>query len=219
MRSNPLLLTLLAIAVSVIPARADLTEAATVPATAAVPVALRHELGQSYMYLRVHDDSLIVRVEMTVEDLGRALGTGWTAETFGNADLERELDRVRAYMEPRFELAAGGSAFPLRFRAPEVLDLGVATYATLTYVVDGIGEIPDEIEIEMTWLFDIESDHLNMLVIEHNWKTSTFNNEANVSLIFSPRSPEQSLDRPHRVYQPALFYLRKLTQYCPNFFA
>ena len=43
-------------------------------------------------------------------------------------------------------------------------------------------------------LFEVDDLHRNMLVIEHNWKTATFNNEAGISLIFSPRNPRQTLD-------------------------
>lgn len=75
-----------------------------------------------------------------------------------------------------------------------MLDLGIANYVALTYVAHEIGEIPDLVDVEFTALFEVDSDHRNMLIIEHNWKTATFNNEANVSLIFSPRSPRQTLD-------------------------
>ena len=42
--------------------------------------------------------------------------------------------------------------------------------------------------------FDEDSAHRNALIVEHNWKTATFNNEAGISAIFSPGSPRQSLD-------------------------
>jgi hydrogenase/urease accessory protein HupE len=153
-----------------------------------------HDPGQSYLYLRVYDDSLIVRVEMAVADVERVLGLGWDPNDVSAADVAAQAERIRAYVEPKVALAALGSGLPLRFRESGLLDLNTSDYATLTYVAEGWTGIPDEIDVEFTVVFEVDSDHRNMLIIEHNWKTATFNNEGNVSLIFSPRNSRQTLD-------------------------
>lgn len=191
MRTAALLLTGLALAPPVTAMSAETGAALT---GAAAPAMLFHELGQSYMYLRVHDDSLVVRLEITIEDLGRALGTGWTTDNFDQVRLESEEDRIRAYVEPRFDLSAGGEPLPLRYVGAEVHYLEIADYVTLTYATDGTGQTPHLIDVEYAVLFEVNENHRNLLVIEHHWGTATFNNEANVSLIFSPRSSRQTLD-------------------------
>lgn len=155
---------------------------------------VRHELGQSYMFLRVHDDSLVVRVEITVEDIERVLGFGWDIESVSVPDVQSRLDSIRAYAEPRFSLSVDGSPLPLRFDNVDVRYLEITDYVVLTYLIEGLDEAPAEVDVMYSVLFEVDDTHRNILVIEHHWKAATFNNEANISLIFTPRSPQQTLD-------------------------
>lgn len=168
--------------------------AAAAAATTSAPNPAPHEPGQTYIYLRVYDDSLVVRVEMAVVDAERVLGFGWDPAAVSAADVRNVEARLRAYVEPKVALRTEGTELTLQFRESGLLDLGTRSYLTLTYEADGWTGIPDEIEVEFTPVFEVDADHRNMLIVEHNWKTATFNNEGNVSLIFSPRSSTQTLD-------------------------
>lgn len=154
-----------------------------------------HELGQSYIFLRVHDDSIVVRLEITVADLERALRMGWNPEgQVSRDDVDAHLQRILEYVRQRFLMEAGGSPLPLRFTGYDVRHVEIAEYVMLSYTIDGIAPVPDLIDVEYPVLFELDRDHRNLLVIEHNFKTGTFNNESNVSLIFSPSNPRQTLD-------------------------
>lgn len=192
--SVPLALVVSAVACDGIAAVEFDRASAPAVATTALPIPIPHELGQSYLYLRVYDDSLVVRVEMFVGDVERVLGLGWDPEAVTLADVRAAEARAQAYIDQKLSLSAGGTELPLRFRESGLLDLDGNDFMLLTYEADGWTGIPDEIDVEFTPMFEVESDHRNMLVIEHNWRTATFNNEANVSLIFSPRNSRQTLD-------------------------
>lgn len=170
--------------------------AAPLPAIAAPapPPAAAHELGQSYMFLRVFPDSVGVRVEVTTADLERALGFGWDPGAVDDAQLRARLDSIRRWLEPRFSIAAAGNPLPIRFTGFDTRHIDIADYVLLNYVIDEVDGVPDQLDIRFSVLFDQDADHRNLLVIEHNWQTGTFNNEGNVSLIFSPRRPAQTLD-------------------------
>lgn len=159
------------------------------------PGVAAHEIGQSYMFLRIYDDSVVVRLEITVADLEAALGFGWDLEAgVALPAIESRLDSIRAYVEPRFSLSADGAVLAARYQSVEMRFLDFADFVLLEYVIDGLEEIPDEVDAHYSVLFEVDSQHRNFLVIEHNWKTATFNNEANISLIFTPRTTTQSLD-------------------------
>lgn len=155
-----------------------------------------HELGHSYLYLRVYDDSLVARIEVTAEDLEETLGFGWDPDAgISEADVARHLDSIRAYVEPRFRLGtADGGTFDPVFRGTDLLVVPQGTFVKLEYFMGETEGIPDEIEAEMTLFFDVDRTHRNLLMVEHNWRTATFNNEAEVSLIFTPGRSAQTLD-------------------------
>lgn len=155
----------------------------------------RHELGQSYIFLRVYADSIEVRVEITLDDLDRVLGTGWASDAGVTAEeVGAHLDVVKAYLRSHLAIAAAGREVPLRFVKHDVTDRGIAEYALLHFMIDDIVDLPTALEVEFPVLFDIDAKQRNMLVIEHNWRTTTFNQESNIAAIFSPSSPRQTVD-------------------------
>lgn len=175
-----------------------LVVAATAAPVAATPRADAddaHELGQSYVFLRVYSDSLIVRLEIAAPDLERALALGWDPDVPPTlAQIEDRLGSIRAYVEPRLSMESASGPLTLRFRGFNARYVDIADFVLLEYEVEGWDGIPDEIEVTYSVIFELDSNHRNMLVIEHNWRTATFNNEAIISLIFSPRSATQTLD-------------------------
>lgn len=166
------------------------------PAPAPAPLSsASHELGQAYIYLKVYDDSLLARVEVTVADLEEALGFGWDPEAgISPEELAARLDSVRAYVEPRFSLGTSEGKFEPVFRDFDLLKVPFGTFVQLEYWVSETDGIPDEIDAEMTVLFDVDRTHRNFLLVEHNWRTATFNNEGEVSLVFTPGRSTQTLD-------------------------
>lgn len=164
-------------------------------ASSATGPAPRHDVGQSYMFLRVYDDSMVVRLEIAAAHLESALAFGWDVdEGVSLAQIEQQLGAIRAYAETRFEITAAGGVMHAEFRGVDAMSINIGDFVQLEYLIEGVEGIPDVVEISYSVLFDIDSLHRNFLVIEHNWKTATFNNEAVFSLIFSPRNARQSLD-------------------------
>lgn len=151
-----------------------------------------HAVGQSYAFVRVYDDAIEVRLEITSADLNRALqidlGDPLTVE-----DVERHLDAIRSYVESRLWTGTPQGDLPLRYTGYDIRSLNLGDYVLLHYYTEELAEIPEQIDIEYAVLFDFDTNHRNLLVIEHNWSTATFNNESNVSLIFSPSNPRQTL--------------------------
>lgn len=160
-----------------------------------VQSAVAHDIGQSYIFLRVFDDRIDVRVEITAADLDRVLGLSLYAdEQLTREEASPHLDAILSYVAQHLQLRAANRDLALRFERHEVLDLDFADFLLLNYTIKDLEAIPDEIDVTFGVVLDVDRDHINMLVIEHNWKTATFNNEANVSLVFTPPDRRQTLD-------------------------
>lgn len=155
----------------------------------------RHVLGQSYIFLRVYDDSIEVRLEIRVDDLDRVLHFGWNSEAgVAREDLAARIDSILAYVRPRFALGLGDRPLPLRYIGHDLRELPVADYVMLSFMIDGLAPMPAQIDVTYPIFFDLDDKHRNLLVIEHNWRTTTFNQESNIALIFEPSRPRQTLD-------------------------
>jgi hypothetical protein len=145
------------------------------------------------MFLRMHTDSVIVRLELFTEHLNRALGLGWEdgAETT-REQVAAQLPAIRGYAEANFTVDAGGRPFIPVYRSFDTRVAEPGQFVLLEYLV--AVPPPERLTVTFTPFFEGDDRHRNMLVIEHDWRTATFNNEGNVSLIFSPQSPTQVLD-------------------------
>jgi len=157
----------------------------------AAPVA--HEPGQGYMFLRVHGDSMVVRLELLAGHLDEALQLGWGAETPTIEQVEAVLPRLREYAEANMAIALEGQDLPLRFNSVSNRFVDFGEFVILEYALD-LSPTPDELEFTFTPFFELYSQHRNIQVVEYNWMTGTYNEETNITLIFSPSSTTQTLD-------------------------
>ena len=165
-------------------------------ASAAAP----HARGQSYVYFRIYDDSTQVRVEITVNDLNEALSLDMphrsgVSDAAVRSAIATHLDSIRAYVEGHLQIATADGPISLRFRDHELLRVGLTgDFVLLNYDVEGLTTRPDAFDVTYTAMFDIDAQHRNMVIVEHNWKTNTFNNEGNVAFILRPGAPQGTLD-------------------------
>lgn len=155
--------------------------------------AAAHAPRQGYMFLRLYSDSAVVRLELNVADLEAVLRLGWAAAVRPTrAQVLTELPRIRGYAEAHFALGDGTSNVAPAFRDFSFRGADNAEYLLLEYTVDR--PLPDSLSITLTPFFEIDDVHRNLVVIEHNWRTGTFNNESGVSMILSRSEATQVLD-------------------------
>jgi len=154
-----------------------------------------HALGQSYIFLSVFEESIEGRVEIPVTALNDALGLDFrTDQTVVEEDVDRRINAILEYVVERVRLAPNGIPAEIRVTQHHLFSVSFTQYVVVQFIIDGLAEPPEFVNIDFSAIFDVDSEHRGLLVIENNWKTSTFNNEANVSLIFAPDSREQRLD-------------------------
>jgi hypothetical protein len=166
--------------------------AAWAPTTAVATAA--HAPQQAYMFLLVYTDSAVVRVEVATKDVERALSFGWDPKTrLTREQVEAKIAAIRAYVEPRFAVGDSANRIVPVYRTFALRETEVGEYLYLEYAV--AQPLGAQVPITLTPFFEFnEATRQNMVVIQHNWRTGTFNNEGNVSLILSPRDPTQTLD-------------------------
>jgi hypothetical protein len=165
--------------------------AAAAPAPA---VASAHAPEQAYLFFKVYTDSTLVRLELAVPDLIRALSLSWDPKARPTREqIETSLAAIRGYVEPRFAVGAGATRITPAYRRFDVRGTEAGVYVLLEYAA--AQPLGRDVPITLTPFFEFdEATRRNMVVIEHNWRTGTFNNEGNVSLILSPQEPTQTLD-------------------------
>jgi HupE / UreJ protein len=155
--------------------------------------ATAHAVGQSYIFLRVYDDSLVVTFELTTKDLDRRLQFGWDQKKVTKADVEAKLPAIRTYIEDHVMLATSNGQLTPTYQSFDMLFLEIADFVLVRYVIKGTRGIPSELAVTYDAMFDVDANHRNYLVIAHNWKTGTFNSDL-IAGVFTPDAPSISID-------------------------
>lgn len=152
-----------------------------------------HSPGQSYIFLRIHDNKIAGTFEITLRDLNKALNLQSADDQINAANLNARIDVVHNYYKEKVKFFEGENPLPIRFTGTDMRQLQIGQYVLLNFIIIEDKATPEGIDIDYSVLFDNDPDHLGLLVIEQFWNANIYNNERHVSLIFSPQNHRQQL--------------------------
>lgn len=154
-----------------------------------------HSLGQTYLYLSFSESSVDARFEVGPQDLNLALGLDLpTDHTMTLADIEPVSQQIVDYLLSHAAIAPDGEVRKLVFREHTIRDTQTLQFVLSRFVIEGLTAAPEFIDVEYAVLLDEDPKQSGLLVVENDWKSHTFENEAGVSLIFDGNSRAQRLD-------------------------
>ena len=157
--------------------------------------AIAHALGQSYLYFHVGESAIEARAEMTVRDLNVVLALGLpTDRKVRGEDIEPHLEQIKAYVSDNLSIGDGAQTYDLVFQGHSFLNTTFAQFLQLSYAVKGFQALPNALQIAYDVFLAEQPQHTNLVLIEQNWKTGTFANESNASLIYADPDQAQTLD-------------------------
>lgn len=154
-----------------------------------------HRFNESYVYFDVTEDSLGGRVEATLTDLTRIQqGLPEVRESLTENEVLQSKEAFFDYFEDRMQLSSGGTPYEVSFDDISFFGSSVDTFAQLHFTVLGIDTTPTTIEMSYDGLFsDVDPDHRGYALIGSNTRNGMDENEAYISLVFSPGDGTQAL--------------------------
>lgn len=154
-----------------------------------------HALEQSYVYLNLNNEQVTGRIEIAVTDVNTALSLNLpTDKTLAMASFEPHAEQLKDYLRSRVGIAAPGHNDTLKFGEVTLFTLPLVQFIVVQFELDSALGIPPTLEIDYSVLFDKKPEHAAFVVIENNWKTGTFDNEAQFALVFNKGDNSQTLD-------------------------
>lgn len=170
-----------------------------------------HSKGQTYLYLSISEQDIMVRFEVSPEDLNKALRLGLATDgSLSIADLQSHSQVIADYLTGRTTIAPDGKRADLRFEQHTIRDTEASQYVLSHFAIDDLPQRAERIDFDYNVLLDEDSKHSGVLVIENDWKSHTFANEAGVSLVFTNDSRKQSLDLTSSSYLRGLLGMVRL---------
>ena len=155
--------------------------------------AFGHKLGQSYAYLRIYDDKITGRFEIILDDLNRALSRDGAGPPITKENLHEHLAEIHDYYRANVRFTVDGEQLPYQFTGYDTLN-AQALFVLLDFNLLEDQTTPDLIDVDYSVMFEVESTHTGMVLIEQYWRGNIFNNESRPSLVFSTSNRSQQLD-------------------------
>ena len=143
-----------------------------------------HEPNHSYLYMRIYGEAIGGRIEVTAADINQALGLNLNDE-MTMEELQPHLPALQEYLKSKVTFSNGQKPYSIRFTEPEILDLNeTIDFLRCHFDLDGVGEMPELLDIEYNVFLDDAETQRGILIIEYNWKAGIVNNQAMISDVF-----------------------------------
>jgi len=151
-----------------------------------------HALEQSYIFLTIGDTSIEGRVEITVADFNQILDVELATDmSVNNTDIDPLIGQFKRYLNQRINIDFKQG---LQLEDHYLHSIEFAQYIVINFKFDQLESIPDSIDFDYSVLFDEDSDHIGMLIIENDWRAGVFEQETNIALVFKPGDTQKSLN-------------------------
>ena len=166
-----------------------------VTALSASCIASAHALEQSYVFLNLNNDQVTGRIEIAVADVNTALSLNLPVnQTLDTPTFAPHTEQLKNYLSDRVSVSAPGQNNTLHLGNVEFLTLDFIQFIVLDFKMESAVGIPQALDVSYSVLFDQEPEHTAFIVVENNWKTGTFDNEAQFALVFNKGDSKQTID-------------------------
>ncbi len=159
------------------------------------PAAHAHAKGQSYLYFQVQQDALTAHAVAPLTDLNEVLSLGLPADKkLTQQDVEPSLEKIRAYVEQHTSIECAPQACTQTYLNSDITNTSSGQFLQLYYEIGGFQTMPEALQVGYDPLLVDKPEFTNLLLIDQNWKTGTFDEEANVVLTYDKAGEIKTLD-------------------------
>lgn len=153
-----------------------------------------HALGEDYIFVSFHEDSIDGHFEIHFEDLEQKLGLTIPEGPEAAKEVAATAEVVHAYLRENFSIGPeGGEPYPLDFVGTDVLELPQGLFAQYKFHAE-TGPLPDRLDLRHDGFYEDDRFHRGLLLVEENAKTQEEYGEEYTAMVFGPTNSEQTLD-------------------------
>lgn len=152
-----------------------------------------HIPNQSYIFLRVYEqEGVDGRFEFNVREINKVFGTSFD-DKVTLEELQPYVKQIQTYLDLHSDFTSTLGNHEVIFKEVEIGRFNLGNFLLLSFHLENSKDVPDNIEVTYDAAFEKDDTHRGFLIIEYNWKAGVINNEANISLSFSPNDTKDTL--------------------------
>ena len=153
-----------------------------------------HAPNQSYIFLKVYQDSIGGYFEATTKDLNKVFNFGLKA---GDPieKVQPHVPAIKKYILEHLFVSSSLGNHPINIQSFDLFPYkGVGDYVQFYFELENVTEIPESLNFKYDAILEVDPTHRGLLVILYNWKAGIMEEEGLPMLNFSPDDPEGEYD-------------------------
>ncbi|WP_418603967.1 HupE/UreJ family protein [Hwangdonia sp.] len=156
--------------------------------------ALAHIPNQSYIFLRIYEtDDIHGRFEINIREVNKVFGTDFKdGVTLG--DVEPFIDDIKAYLLSNTSFSSDLGNHNIILEDTGIFEFNLGYFVQVYFHLENTKNLPKNLNVKYSAIFDKDNTHRGYLITEYNWRDGVINEEANITLDFSPNKTQDTMD-------------------------
>lgn len=159
-----------------------------------MPGAIAHSKGQSYIYFQVGETTLTTHAVAPIQDLNELLNLGLPTDKVSESDIAPFFETIRTYVDQHMDVQCPPQNCTLTYKNSDLENTHAGQYVQLYYDIGGFQTMPEALEVTYDVILADRPEFTNLLLVDQNWKTGTFDEEANVIATYNRAGETRTLD-------------------------
>lgn len=157
--------------------------------------AIAHAKGQSYLYFQIGEETLSAHTSIPIKDLGDLLEIDLPDKKWLNEkDIEPNFEQIQAYVETHIGAECAPQNCELTYKNYDFERTSSGQFLQMYYDIVGFETMPEALQVKNDVILADNSDFTNFVLVDQDWKTGTFNEEANIVLTYDTAGKVKTLD-------------------------
>ncbi|WP_299102875.1 HupE/UreJ family protein [uncultured Winogradskyella sp.] len=157
-------------------------------------ISAAHFPNQSYIFISVYETNGIEgRFEINTREINKVfnlnLRDNVTAEEFKPYE-----EQLKAYILKHAAFSSKYGSHNIVLKNVGLLDISQGTMVQVFFKLDNMEKLPQLLDVKYDVVYEKDDTHRGYLITENSWAAGVINQEANISLSFTPNETEATLD-------------------------
>lgn len=152
-----------------------------------------HAINSSYIFLNIYEeDGIHGRFEFNINEINKVFNLNLPKDATYD-EVQPHIAAIKKYLLEHSSLSSNGQQYELVYKEVEMREIDYGNYVKLYFYLENSKDIPESIDVFFNPAFEADDTHRGFLVVEQNWRDGVVNNEAIISLYFSPEETKDTL--------------------------
>jgi len=159
-------------------------------------IALSHIPNQSYIYLRIYEtEGIEGRFEINTREINKIFGTDFK-NGVKFSDVKPYIEEIKSYLLKHTSFASdlGSHKIILEDGKSDIFPYTLGDFVQVYFHLENTNILPKNLTVNYSAAFEKDDTHRGYLITEYSWRDGVINEEANITLDFSPSKTQDTMD-------------------------